>query len=136
MAHINFDDKTRQPDDAVLAEAFGRAKNLWDDLIHHITQEYELVTQEWGFYKAWSLRLKHKKRTIVYLIPQNGYFLCAFVFGEKATEQARHAELPQDVLKIINEARVYAEGRGFRLEVKKKQDLKTIEKLVSIKMAN
>jgi hypothetical protein len=136
MIHFDFDDKNKQPDDTLLTKALGPTKELWDEFIHHIAREYEPVTLEWGFYKAWSLRLKSKKRTIVYLIPQIGSFICAYVLGGKATEEARRADLPKAVLKIINEAKVYAEGRGFRLEVKNKQDLETIKRLASIKMAN
>jgi hypothetical protein len=58
------------------------------------------------------------------------------VFGGKATEEARQSDIPEAVLETINEARVYAEGRGFRLEVRKKLDLETMKKLAAIKMAN
>lgn len=136
MIQSIFDDKTQQPDDPALTEVLGRTKKFWGDLIRHIILEYEPVTQVWGFYKSWSLRLIRKKRTILYLIPCHGYFLCAFVFGEKATEVARKSSLPKDILTTINEARVYAEGRGFRLDVRKKQDVDTMKKLAAIKMAN
>ena len=133
---MSLDDKTKFPDDAALAAALGKAKVLWDEFVRHITQEYGPITEEWGFYKSWSMRLKRKKRTIVYLLPRDGHFLCAYVFGEKATEAARRAKLPKDVVKIIEEAKVYAEGRGFRLEVKTKKDLEAMKKLAAIKMAN
>jgi len=133
---MSFDDRAKPPDDAALAKALGPAKRLWDEFVRHITQEYGPITEEWGFYKSWSMRLKRKKRTIVYLLPRDGHFLCAYVFGEKATEAARRAKLPKDVVKIIEEAKVYAEGRGFRLEVKTKKDLEAMKKLAAIKMAN
>ena len=94
------------------------------------------VTEAWGFYKSWSLRLKRKKRTIVYLLPREGHFLCAFVFGGKAAEAARQAKLPKAVMKEIEDAPVYAEGRGFRLEVRTAADLETMKTLAAIKMAN
>jgi hypothetical protein len=136
MVLSTLDDKSKQPDDNDLAEVLGRSKRFWDDLIRHIILEYEPVTQVWGFYKSWSLRLIRKKRTILYLIPCERYFLCAFVFGQKATKAARQSNLPKDVMKTINEAKVYAEGRGFRLEVRKKQDIDTMNTLAAIKMAN
>jgi len=133
---MSLDDKSKPPDDESLTGALGPAKKLWDEFVRHIAQAYGPVTEEWGFYKSWSLRLKRKKRTIVYLLPRDGHFLCAFVFGGKATDAARRADLPKDILKIINEATVYAEGRGFRLEVRRKQDLAAMNKLAAIKMAN
>jgi hypothetical protein len=134
-----LDDKSKQPNDKDLTEVLGRTKQLWDELVTYAVKKYKPVTQEWiysGKNYGWALRLKDKKRPIYYLVPCQRYLLCAFVFGQKATEAARKSTLSKDVLKTINEARVYAEGRGFRLEVKKKQDVNTMKKLADIKMAN
>jgi len=133
---MSFDDKAKVPDDKALASALGPAKELWDGFVRHIAGEFGPIAEEWGFYKSWSLRLKQKKRTIVYLLPRDGHFLCAFVYGGKATEAARRGKLPKAVLKEIEQAPVYAEGRGFRLEVKKARDVETMKTLAAIKMAN
>lgn len=133
---MGFDDKTKVPDDKALAGGLGPSKKLWDGLVRHIAAEYAPVTEAWGFYKAWSLRLKQKKRTILYLLPREGHFLCAFVFGGKATEAARQAKLPRAVMREIEDAPVYAEGRGFRLEVRTAKDVETMKALAAIKMAN
>ena len=133
---MSFDDKEKIPDDKALAKGLGPSKRLWDGFVRHIAADYDPVTEAWGFYKSWSLRLKQKKRTIVYLLPREGHFLCAFVFGGKATEAARQAKLPKAVMKEIEDAPVYAEGRGFRLEVRTAADLETMKKLVAVKMAN
>jgi len=133
---MSFEDKTIPPDDRSLAKGLGASKALWDEIVRHIAVEYLPVTEAWGFYKAWSLRLKRKDRTIVYLLPGEGGFRCAFVFGGKATEAARRTRLPKAVLTEIDEAPVYAEGRGFRLEVKTAKDVETVKTLAAIKMAN
>jgi hypothetical protein len=39
-------------------------------------------------------------------------------------------------LKAIDEAPVYAEGRGFRLEVRTARDVETMKTLMAVKMAN
>jgi hypothetical protein len=132
---MSFDDKGKAPDDKALAKDLGPAKKLWDDFVGHVAAAYGPVTEAWGFYKSWSLRLKKKDRTIVYLLPRDGHFLCAFVFGGKATDAARTAKLPKAVLKEIEAAPVYAEGRGFRLEVRTAKDVETMTKLAAIKMA-
>ncbi len=133
---MSFDDKTREPGEAALAAALGPSKPLWDGLVGHVVATYPPVDREWTFYKSWSLRLKHRKRTVLYLLPRDGTFLCAFVFGAKATEEARKSRLPKAVLKTIDEAPVYAEGRGFRLEVRTARDVETMKRLAAIKMAN
>jgi hypothetical protein len=72
----------------------------------------------------------------LYLLPREGHFLTAFVFGEKATAVVRASDVPAAVVKELNEARPYAEGRGVRLEIRTRQDLATMKKLAAIKMAN
>ncbi|HOW85732.1 MAG TPA: DUF3788 family protein [Candidatus Aminicenantes bacterium] len=133
---MGFDDKAEKPDDRALAQGLGGAKALWDGFVRHINEEYAPVTGDWTFYRSWSLRLKRKKRTIVYLLPRDGHFLCAFVFGGKATEAARAAKLPKAALAEIEAAPVYAEGRGFRLEVRTARDVETMKTLAAIKMAS
>jgi hypothetical protein len=133
---MSFDDKDKAPDDKALAKGLGSSKKLWDKFVRRIAADYAPVTEAWGFYKSWSLRLKQKKRTIVYLLPREGHFLCAFVLGGKATEAARWAKLPKAAMKEIEDAPVYAEGRGFRLEVRTAGDLETMKALAAIKMAS
>ncbi len=132
---MGFDDKTKVPDEKALAKGLGASKTLWNEFVRHIAAEYSPVTEAWGFYKSWSLRLKRKDRTIVYLLPREGRFQCAFVFGGKATEAARQAKLPKAVMKAIDEAPVYAEGRGFRLDVRTERDIGVMKILAGIKMA-
>lgn len=133
---MSFDDKTREPGEAALAAVLGPSKPLWDGLVGHVVETYPPVDREWTFYKSWSLRLKHRKRTVLYLLPRDGTFLCAFVFGARATEEARKSRLPKTVLKAIDEAPVYPEGRGFRLEVRTARDVETMKRLAAIKMAS
>ena len=66
---MSFEDKAHPPDDEALAKGLGAAKKPWDEFVRRVADAYPPVEEAWGFYKAWSLRLKHKKRTIVYLLP-------------------------------------------------------------------
>lgn len=139
MALSYFDDKSHQPTNEDLTEALGRSKKLWDALIEHVEREFEPVTLQWnhsGTKYGWSVRLIRKKRTILYLIPQAKHFLTAFVLGKKATDVVRESDLPADIMEAIEEAPVYAEGRGFRLPTKTKRELEAMKKLAAIKMAN
>ncbi len=94
---------------------------------------------EWkssGLKYGWSLRLKVKKRNIVYLGPCAGCFRVAFALGDKAVAAARKSDLAKSTLKILDEAPRYAEGTGVKLMVKAAKDLAAIKKLALIKMAN
>ena len=65
-----------------------------------------------------------------------GYFLASFALGEKAVKAVHESDLPVSVLDAVDGARKYAEGRGVRLEVRSAQDVRKVEKLAIIKMAN
>ena len=73
---------------------------------------------------------------MLYMTPCPGYFLASFALGEKAVKAARESGLPDSVLAVIDNAKKYAEGRGVRLEVRSAKDVKNIEKLAQIKIAN
>jgi hypothetical protein len=127
------------PDEKVLARTLGGTKALWDELIRHVETEHAPVMHRWTASKTSALgflRLVQKKRTILYLLPREGYFLTAFVFGEKATAAVRASDVPAAVVTMLNAARPYAEGRGIRLETRTARDLATMKKLAAIKMAH
>src|ERR1017187_2008853 len=139
MSPNAFINKPKQPTNAELAAALGPAKATWDQLLTDLAQEFGANVQEWNSYSikaGWSLRVKRKERTIVWLAPCPGSFRVAFILGDKAVLAAQKAKLPEHTLKIINEAKKYAEGTGVRLEVKSPRDLGALKKLAAIKLAN
>lgn len=139
MALSALDDKSREPDDDLLADVLGKSKGLWDAILAHLAEEYPGVQSEWisaGAKYGWSLRPKYKKRTILYLIPGQDCFTVSFALGEKAVAAAEESSLPEDVLAAIRSARPYVEGRGVRIEVKRRTDVETVKTLVAIKMTH
>jgi len=82
------------------------------------------------------MRLKVKKRNIVYLSPCSGCFRVAFVLGDRAVAAARQSDLPKSTLKLLDEAPKYPEGTGVRLVVKAAKDLVAIRQFALIKLAN
>jgi hypothetical protein len=139
MALSAFDDKLKKPRSAELRKTLGRTSTHWDNLRTHIAAEYAPLDETWNFAGAnwgWSLRLKQKKRTVLYMTPCKGYFLVGFVLGEKAVRAAHDSNLPDSVLTVIDEAKKYAEGRGVRIEIRNKKTLEVAKTLATIKMAN
>ncbi|MCK5148933.1 DUF3788 domain-containing protein [bacterium] len=139
MALSALDDKSVEPNDEIVAEVLGfDSLQLWLDIRLHIAETYPPMTVEWNFPGAkygWSCRLVQRKRCIIYLIPQEGHFLAAFVFGEKALELVRKAGIPDALLEELENARKYAEGRGIRFPVRTRSDVETVKKLATCKMA-
>jgi hypothetical protein len=70
------------------------------------------------------------------MTPCNGFFRASFALGEKAVQAAQKSGLPDNILKVIENAPKYPEGRGIRIEVRSEHDSATVERLAAIKMAN
>ena len=134
-----FIGKTKKPTEEELAAELGPAKAVWDLFIAGLAQENGVNVREWNSYSpkaGWSLRLKRKKRTIVWLAPCQACFRVAFILGDKAMKAARECALPRRVMKILEEAPKYAEGSGVRIQVKSAKDIPALKKLAEIKLAN
>jgi len=135
-----FIGKGEQPSSEEIAEALGPAAGLWNELIAWMATRLGVTTQEWRgicVHKyGWSLTLKLKKRTIVYMGPCIGCFRVAFTLGDKALAAAHAARLPRRIQQALAEAPRYAEGTGLRLVVNKSADLVPVRKLAEIKLAN
>ena len=139
MALSALDDRSRTPDARALAQVLGRSSGLWVTLTGDFRSLYDPLVEKWSYSGAkygWSLGLKHKSRTILYLIPQRGYFLVAFVLGRNAIAAAHESDIPGDVLEAIDGGKQYPEGRGVRLEVRNRKSLAAVKRLAAIKMAN
>jgi hypothetical protein len=120
-----------------LAATLGPALATWEELEQHVRHDFGPVTQQWhhgGEKYGWSMRLRDKKRVLVYLIPCQGHFLVGLVFGDRALEVIRRSDLPHAIVAMIEAAKPYAEGRGVRLEIRGPRDLASVKKLVAIKV--
>ena len=140
MEKVNaFIGKLKKPTKVQLAAALGPSKQIWDKLVADLAEENDVNVREWNSYSpkaGWSLRLKHKKRTIIWLGPCHGCFRVALILGDKAVKAARQSRLPQRIMKIIAEAPKYPEGTGVRIDVKGPKDIPAIKKLAAIKLEN
>lgn len=133
-----FIGKTVQPTEREVAVALGSTAALWSQLVDWFAEQ-GVGLKDWNSSSpkhGWSLRLKLKKRTIVYLSPCDGCFRVAFALGDRAVAAARKSDLSKSILKLLDEAPRYAEGTGVRLMVKAPKDLAAIRKLALIKLAN
>ena len=139
MAFSAFDDKKLPPQDSDLVEILGGSQDLWDDLKSQVEAQFQPLSADWGFSGkkwGWSLRLKQKARTVLYMTPRRGHFVVGFALGQKAVDAARESDLPQSTKDVIDDSTKYAEGRGVRLEVRTDDDLRNAARIATIKMAN
>jgi uncharacterized protein DUF3788 len=139
MIENAFIGKLTQPTPKELAAKLGPAKDSWNDLVRDLTRECGITDKEWNCYSpkaGWSLRLKQKKRNIVYLAPCQGSFRVAFILGDKAMKAAKNTPFGAKFAKFVTEAVRYPEGSAIRFEVTDRDDVAFVKQLAKIKIEN
>lgn len=132
-----FTDKLVEPDDNSLALALGDTYELWKQIENATMQLYPAGNKEWNYPGkkfGWSFRIKDKKRALIYLLPRDNYFKVAFVFGQKAFDRIMLEDVDPAIKQELQAAKVYAEGRGVRIDVANKEAFSDIEKLLKVKI--
>lgn len=133
MAESIFGEKASIPDEAALGAALKDSKVLWDKALG-----LSGGSGEWKFYTkaaGWSYPVRQKKRTLFYMMPKDGWFQLTFVFGERAVEAAKLADLPPQVLDALLQATPYVEGRSVAVDINNDADMETMQKLLNLKLA-
>jgi hypothetical protein len=120
--------------DAVL----GSASSIWNAIIEHAETTYVPLTQTWKPSKTEFGKmclLQYKKRTLAYLTPDNGLAWVAVILGERAYQLAMASSLPDEIKKLLHEAKPYVEGRGIRFSVNSLNQLASVVTLLEVKTA-
>ena len=138
MALSVFESQSMQPTPEMIKQALAERYSDWKNIIDFVLKHHKHSEEVWNFGKSfgWSLRIKDSKRVIVYMTPGDNKFLVSLVFGKKATEEAFAIDISSKIISIIENAKVYAEGRGFRIEIVGPELLPDILKLIEIKLRN
>jgi hypothetical protein len=132
-----FKDKTKIPSYIDLVAALEDSHYLWQEIREYTVQKYPDALQDWNYpgkKYGWSFRIKDKKRAIIYLLPREGHFKVAFVFGNKAVEKILSSTISENLKTELQNAKQFAEGRGIRIEVKDQSNIKDIKQLIEIKL--
>jgi hypothetical protein len=134
-----FTDKKKTPTEADLKKALGSTFQYWQELETHTYKAFPAATAAWHYSSdryGWSFRISDKTRVLVYLLPRAGFFKVALVFGQKATNEILSGTVSDTIKNELSTAKVYAEGRGIRMEVKDKNLVADLIKLIRIKIAH
>jgi hypothetical protein len=132
-----FMDKKRLPSPDDLAVALVDTFGIWKSIAEYVHLKYPGAMDEWNYSGekfGWNFRIKDKKRAIVYLLPRDGYFKAAFVFGQKATDRIMTSPVSDAIKEELAAARVYAEGRGIRIDIRDEGLVNDIKELIDIKL--
>jgi hypothetical protein len=123
----------------MLSGALGQSYKYWKEIRNTLENRYGPLIEEWKYYSAssgWTLKLLLKKRNLFFFTPYEKYFRLAFIFGDKAVSAVEKSDLPVKMVQELKSAKRYVEGRGLRIEVKKKTNIKNVITLVAIKINN
>lgn len=130
-----FTDKNQLPTRADIKQVLGKSYARWQELVNYILEQHPAAREEWNYSKAgWNCRVKDSKRVIVYLMACDGFFRASFVLGARATTVILDSDISEDIKATITAAKVYAEGRGVRIEVKNKKTLQSVIKIAQVKL--
>ena len=134
-----FATKECKPEEKDLSEKLGAAYALWNNLVEYVMKRYPFGLEQWSYpgrKYGWNYSIRDKKRAIIYLLPREGYFKAAFVFGDKASEAVWNSSVSADIKQELKKSTRYAEGRGIRIDVQNDEVLPDIKQLVEIKIAH
>lgn len=134
-----FSNKSEIPDDKKLHPALGESYESWMEIRSFVLSVYPKAVEEWNFAGqkyGWIFRIKDKKRAIIYLLPRDSFFMAAFVFGQKAAGEASESNISPEIKHLIDTAKVYTEGRGFRIEMREGSLINDIKTLINIKLSH
>jgi hypothetical protein len=137
MALSIFENKEKQPAEKDLQKVLGEKYEIWNAIKAFVLKNYPEAAEQWNFSgKAfgWGFRLRDKKRVIIYLTPCDGFFKTSLVFGQKAFDEIMSSKINFEIKTILEAAPVYAEGRGFRIDVTDDKFLKDIQQLILYKL--
>lgn len=126
------------PSRAELEGVLDPALPVWNGILSHARATHTPLVETWKPSKTEFGRmclLQQKKRTLLYLTPDQGKVWVAVILGERAFHLALASSLPGGIKKLLLEAKPYAEGRGIRFAVHSPDELATIATLLEIKTA-
>ncbi len=132
-----FMDKAKMPTENDLKEKLRTGFSTWNELKAYLHDTLIQPGEEWNYpgkKYGWSFRMKSKKRNIIYFLPREGYFNVAFVFGQKAFQKILESNVKDYIKKELSEAKVYAEGRGIRIDIRDSKVLDDIYLLIDFKL--
>jgi len=139
MSASVFDQKNLIPTDAMLSHELGSAIDWLQQICTFIENDLGSLSHDWKYYgqkSGWVLKLIHRKRNLLFVIPLQGSFNVVFTFGEKAFLKILKSELPDYIKTELLDATTYSEGRTIQLHISSEERLQAIFELIKIKHAS
>lgn len=125
-----------------IREYIGEAKPNWDELILYIEETYKakqhLEYSKCSAQPGWNVKYKKSSKSLCTLYPMPNYFIALVVVGAKEeheVELAMEAGIFSDYVKeLYQKTAFYAMGRWLMIEVKQKDVLNDVKRLIEIRV--
>ncbi|MFC2112921.1 DUF3788 family protein [Bacteroidota bacterium] len=138
MSENVFREKDIHPSDELVKNALKTSYPYLEIIRKYIADSIGETTEEWKYYGkklGWTMKTFYKKRNLFFIGIYEGYFMMAFIFGDKAYNALMESDLSAELKSELKSAQKYAEGRGLRLKIEDDRYLEDIKILLQYKMA-
>jgi hypothetical protein len=88
----------------------------------------------YGAKYGWALRFRRGGRIIVAMYPNRGTLTVQIILGKAQVAAARAIGLPSRVLKVLEAAKDYPEGRWLFIPVKSRKAARELRSLIGLKL--
>jgi hypothetical protein len=124
-----FADAARRPTEVALESTVGRAFGRYESILRLAAA----FSQEWNFSKAggWMLKVHHRKKALLYLIPLVDGFRISMAIREPEREAFLHDPDLASLHDNLASARKFSEGFAVQFDVDDATDSATVEPFVS-----
>jgi hypothetical protein len=136
IGNILFDDKNVRPTDEMIFSHIGDKKDLWIDLMDHISSAYKDSEGQWNYYndgKRWLYKQVYKKKTLFWISVSEGTFSATFYFGDKAEPSILAGNLSEKIRDEFINGKRYGKIRGISIQISGPDDMVQIRELIAIK---
>jgi len=126
------------PSAGELVSLLGDAAPDWKNILTAMEKRFAPIEPQWRKAKTLAFGryciLRHKDRTLLYMLPGKGKVEVSLILGPRAYEEAMASGLRLELKQALSEARPYAEGRGIRFGVEGAGDLEQVLLLIACKL--
>jgi hypothetical protein len=132
-----FVDRAQEPSRRSVSQVLGQARPAWDNLEMYLAESYDLEGSlhfMYGEKYGWALRFRRGGRTILTMYPNRGFFTVQIILSKVQVAAARAIGLPSRVLKVLDGAKDYPEGRWLFIPVESRKAVRELRTLIGLKL--
>lgn len=136
MEAVILPDKNVFPTDELIFSLIGKKKALWQEILKHISENYEGSVGEWNYYndgKSWLFKMVMKKKTLFWIGLTEKTFRVTFWFSDKAENLINTSNLQEKIKSEFSTSKKYGAVRAISIIMNEESDVDKVITLTAIK---